>query len=76
MIETPTSEGDVAQYVENEGLACYACKSTLYETLNTVGAAVTKNESGSSNIVLFNGTNFDDFKDITRLGTRTIAASR
>lgn len=75
LIETPTTEGEVEEYVANEGMACYACKNTLYSTLEAVGAAAVGERTKStdnSNVVLFNGTNFDDFKDITRLGTTAL----
>ncbi|CAI7799442.1 unnamed protein product [Closterium sp. NIES-53] len=34
--EVETTEGQVQEYVANEGASCYACKATLYTTLYTV----------------------------------------
>ncbi|CAI5949715.1 unnamed protein product [Closterium sp. NIES-64] len=70
--EVETTEGQVPEYVANEGASCYACKATLYTTLYTVAQqSLTRIGMDSSNrneVTLFNGTNADDLSDPSRLG--------
>ena len=75
--EVPTHEGDVPEYVANEGESCLHCKNTLYSTLRDVAAAgidslATQGADsavpGDGDVVLYNGTNADDLTDPTRLG--------
>lgn len=69
-LETPTAEGSQPGYLANEGEACLFCKTTLYATLEAVGAAAARTAAreGRGSLVLFNGTNADDLTDPTRLG--------
>ena len=60
-----TSEGGHPDYVANEGMSCYFCKTSLYETMRALGAAIDPAEGP---FVLFNGTNADDALDPTRVG--------
>lgn len=59
--EVETSEGRQPLYIENTGQACYACKTTLYSTLQSIYDSQEQHE-------LYNGTNRDDLKDSTRVG--------
>jgi len=65
-----TQESFERDYVENMGRACFACKKTLYGTMESsmIGGNIV-GEDG----VLFNGTNKDDVRDATRLGIRAAA---
>lgn len=83
--ETPTREAALEGYVANQGRSCYYCKTTLYTTINQVAvfaheemakrwAASSGNGGGGSppdslRPVVYNGTNADDQKDPTRVGT-------
>lgn len=64
LTELKTSEGSDATYIENAGQACFACKTHLYSTLETVVSHASK-ESGFK---IYNGTNADDLQDPTRVG--------
>ena len=75
--EVPTNEGDVPEYVANEGESCLHCKNTLYSTLRDVAAAGIDSLAsqgadsavpGDNDVVLYNETNADDLTDPTRLG--------
>ncbi|CAI5466192.1 unnamed protein product [Closterium sp. Yama58-4] len=70
--EVETTEGQVPEYVANEGASCYACKATLYTTLYTVAqqslARMGMENSNMNEVTLFNGTNADDLSDPSRLG--------
>lgn len=75
--ELKTLEGEVPEYVANEGASCYYCKSTLYESMRQLSRAVAERLSASEQqtegpmeVVLFNGTNADDLQDPTRVGLR------
>lgn len=78
LLECETKEGDAPLYVENDGRACYACKTELYAVLRAA-AGKAREERGASNsddVVLFNGTNADDLLDPTRLGLVAAAEAR
>ena len=82
--EVPTDEGDVPEYVANEGESCLHCKNTLYSTLRAVADAAARAVGDGdgdgdarvpgdvpgdvSDVALYNGTNADDLTDPTRLG--------
>ena len=76
--EVPTDEGDVPEYVANEGESCLHCKNTLYSTLRAVADAAARAIGDArvpgdvpgvvSDVALYNGTNADDLTDSTRLG--------
>jgi len=74
LVEVPTPEGSNSDYIDNEGLACRACKDALYSTLDWVGrAALTEPLSSSppatpGPLLMVNGTNADDLADPSRLG--------
>jgi len=78
LIEFETKEGGREQYLENNGMACYACKSELYSGLEGVIDFVSSSSSSLSSSLsssssslplrLFNGTNRDDRADDTRVG--------
>ena len=61
--EVATKESEEEQYVKNEGMACFSCKSALYSSL----LAVFEGEARDG-VVLYNGTNADDVHDPTRVG--------
>ena len=42
LLEVPTDEGDVPEYVANEGESCLHCKNTLYSTLRAVADAAAR----------------------------------
>ena len=65
MIET--RESSIPEYVANEGMSCYHCKASLYETMTTVHTSL-RSENGP--FVLYNGTNAEDVADPTRVGLR------
>ena len=79
--EVQTTEGNDQVYIENNGQACLACKTHLYEALQAVAEhaasedALLRGDTSATNIqqqkhhhVLYNGTNADDRKDATRVG--------
>ena len=78
LLEVPTDEGDVPEYVANEGESCLHCKNTLYSTLRAVADAAARAVGDArvpgdvpgvvSDVALYNGTNADDLTDSTRLG--------
>ena len=86
--ELRTNEGDVPEYVANDGESCAHCKNTLYSTLRAVAAAAAEvapsdvapsdvaPSAGNQHVVLYNGTNADDLKDPTRLGILAAAHHR
>ena len=82
--ELPTNEGDIPEYVANDGESCAHCKNTLYSTLRAVAAAAADSTaapsdavpSAAQHVVLYNGTNADDLKDPTRLGILAAAHHR
>ena len=73
-----TTEGTDDVYVANDGRACLACKTHLYDNLKTIAeqyCAIEPKEGQSMttttrrmDTILYNGTNADDLKDPTRLG--------
>lgn len=67
-----TTEGTDEVYVANDGRACLACKTHLYDNLKTIAeqyCAIEPKEGQSIiDTILYNGTNADDLKDPTRLG--------
>mmetsp|Transcript_22195 Transcript_22195/g.52758 ORF Transcript_22195/g.52758 Transcript_22195/m.52758 type:complete len:458 (+) Transcript_22195:122-1495(+) len=70
-----TTEGADDLYVANDGRACLACKTHLYDNLRSIAAAyrgsVEESDDDSRRCrrrILYNGTNADDRKDETRLG--------
>jgi hypothetical protein len=40
-----TKEGESEQYIENEGMSCYRCKTHLYSALNAVIGHTQENHS-------------------------------
>lgn len=82
LVEFDTHEHSRVDYVKNEGMSCYACKTELYSGLRTIVAdvhdafrsqRVESQVEGSSEgsiceLRLFNGTNLDDKGDETRVG--------
>lgn len=67
--EVLTKEGNAEEYLKNEGMSCYSCKTHLYSALRDVYSHYVKISSSSlSSCVIFNGTNLDDKKDHTRVG--------
>jgi pyridinium-3,5-biscarboxylic acid mononucleotide sulfurtransferase len=77
----PTWEGRNETYIENNGRACFACKTELYGTLKAVADHIhaqrqspleTTSDDGDRHTrqhhFLYNGTNADDLQDPTRLG--------
>ena len=45
LIEVETKEGESEQYVRNEGMSCYSCKTHLYSALNAVIGHTQENHS-------------------------------
>jgi PP-loop superfamily ATP-utilizing enzyme len=74
LVEVSTGEGSDQTYIENNGQACFVCKSHLYSTLETVSQKAREishqhdDPKGQREVILYNGTNADDTKDPTRLG--------
>lgn len=68
LLEVETTEGEVEEYIANEGQSCFYCKSTLYSTLQSLAKKALEHTNVSSDVVLFNGTNADDLRDPSRLG--------
>ena len=75
--QIPTTEGNDAQYIANEGKACLACKTHLYSTLQSIHHRHVQQQrdnrdaaapATASCVQLYNGTNADDLQDPTRLG--------
>jgi uncharacterized protein len=67
--EIKTNEGSSDLYLENNGQACFACKSHLYSSMQAVAKHVHNHYYSSNNeIQLYNGTNADDTRDPTRVG--------
>jgi len=78
----PTDEYTVPGYIENKGQSCYHCKTSLYKSLSRVTVsrhqiheALRKSrayayayEPNRTQVKIFNGTNYDDLGDPTRLG--------
>ena len=71
------AKGTDEAYVANDGRACLACKTHLYDNLKSISEQykqTTKSPSAEMRTtILYNGTNADDLRDPTRLGL--IAAS-
>ena len=63
-----TTEGTDEVYVANDGRACLACKTHLYDNLKSIAEQYCSAEQESTDTILYNGTNADDLKDPTRLG--------
>ena len=72
LIEVATAEGTSEEYLKNDGMACYACKTHLYSALNDMHAQMQRlgaaTSSSGRHVVMFNGTNKDDLQDPTRVG--------
>lgn len=75
LVEIATAESTSEGYIANEGMACYHCKTHLYQALNAVGRHAETmgrpdpdGEGGRPATVLYNGTNLDDTRDATRVG--------
>jgi len=77
--QVSTTEGTDDVYVANDGKACLACKTHLYDNLKSIADRYNNNDNDNDNIdigcttILYNGTNAEDLRDPTRLGL--IAAS-
>lgn len=61
--EIPTTEGSSPMYIENNGQACFACKTHLYDSLSAI-----HDYHSFQKVQLYNGTNSDDVQDKTRVG--------
>lgn len=74
LTEVLTSEGTNETYIENNGKACFVCKTHLYQALEAVAknakdiSQSIKEGNVSQDVILYNGTNADDTQDPTRLG--------
>ena len=70
--EVRTNEGEKELYIENEGQACYACKTSLYQSMgwDSVVKWASTSSTSRKRVRLYNGTNADDVKDATRVGLR------
>ena len=68
LVEVKTKESDNPMYVQNEGNACFACKTALYSALHAVADYANIDNNNKNAVTLFNGTNADDRKDETRVG--------
>ncbi|MDT8325320.1 MAG: TIGR00268 family protein [Bacteroidota bacterium] len=55
------------QYVANEGMSCYVCKSHIYDALRAISREAVAQDG---EVLLYNGTNADDSTDPTRVGLR------
>ena len=78
--EVTTTEGTDELYQANDGRACLACKTHLYDnlkgiarhyrTISTSEVDEQRSSSGTTttDTILYNGTNADDLQDPTRLG--------
>jgi len=73
LTEVATAELSDDAYQQNDGYACYVCKTHLYSTLETVAQHMEGEQQRNHSVILYNGTNADDREDPTRLGL--IAAS-
>ncbi len=74
LVEVRTTEGSDETYIENNGQACFVCKTHLYSALEAVSKKASEMSNGSTrDVILYNGTNKDDTQDNTRLGL--VAAS-
>ncbi|MBE0645769.1 MAG: TIGR00268 family protein [Bacteroidetes bacterium] len=60
-----TSEHLDPTYIANDGMSCYVCKSSIYDAMEAVYDDVSSN---TEHVLLYNGTNADDFSDPTRVG--------
>ena len=72
-----TTEGTDDEYIANDGRACLACKTHLYDNLKTISDQYCTSEDIQTegtmptigmDTILYNGTNADDLNDRTRLG--------
>ena len=69
LLEVRTTEGSDETYIENNGQACFICKTHLYSALEAVSKKASEMSNGSTrDVILYNGTNKDDTQDNTRLG--------
>lgn len=66
--EITTSEGASEQYLLNEGMSCYSCKSHLYQAFIDIKNNVDVVKDASKEVRIFNGTNKDDTSDLSRVG--------
>jgi uncharacterized protein (TIGR00268 family) len=60
-----TSEHLDPTYISNSGMSCYVCKSSIYDSMEAVHEDALR---ASETVLLYNGTNADDFSDPTRVG--------
>ncbi|MBN1449341.1 MAG: TIGR00268 family protein [Bacteroidetes bacterium] len=65
--EIQTEEYRDPDYIANEGMSCYVCKSHIYAAMRTVAAEA---ETRNGAVRLFNGSNAEDLLDPTRVGLR------
>jgi pyridinium-3,5-biscarboxylic acid mononucleotide sulfurtransferase len=68
-----TDEGAHPEYVANQGMSCYFCKTSLYGTMSALLDTLAA-EGGPT--VLFNGSNADDLQDPTRVGLKAASEFR
>lgn len=68
-----TADVEDPAYVANEGMSCYICKNNIYHAMEAV---YTEAERHGSTIAIFNGTNAEDIKDLTRVGLRAAREHR
>ena len=62
-----TEEYNDPLYVANDGLACYVCKSSIYEAMKRVEREAAEHPQ---TVCLYNGSNAEDAEDQTRVGMR------
>lgn len=69
--EVATHEGEAPEYVANQGLSCFHCKTHLYTALQAVASeAQNAHHTADGPVTLFNGTNAEDRQDPTRVGLK------
>jgi PP-loop superfamily ATP-utilizing enzyme len=77
--QVSTTEGTDEVYVANDGRACLACKTHLYDNLKSISeqycpipqsatGTVSFDSTAIVDTIMYNGTNADDLRDPTRLG--------
>lgn len=62
-----TEEYNDPVYVANDGLACYVCKSSIYDAMKRVEREAAAHPL---EVCLYNGSNAEDAEDPTRVGMR------
>ena len=74
LLEVRTTEGSDETYIENNGQACFICKTHWYSALEAVSKKASEMSNGSTrDVILYNGTNKDDTQDNTRLGLGSVS---